>query len=218
MRKESFRSALALIAIGGISLAGPVSAEGMLDIYLGGAFTEHSDFDIDTSAFGSLSAPATWSDSFAVGLRGGYWLEAFGNWLGFAGDVSYFAPEISKFFGVSVPESTFHTAAITPLVMLRVPLLTVEEGGNPRLQPYFGIGPGLFTSIFEVDGVDGVEAGFAVGLDLRVGVAGLVTRHFGLFIEYRRTQFDMNIEDDFGDELDTKIKSNHVNGGVALRF
>jgi hypothetical protein len=59
----------------------------------------------------------------------------------------------------------------------------------------------------------GADVGFDAGLDIRAGVAVLLTGGFGLFAEYRRTDVDMKIGD-----IKTTVETDHISGGIALRF
>lgn len=175
-------------------------AEGFIKIYGGAAFSRDpgpSLVELEDSAEG--------------GLRGGYWLDGV-PWLGLAADVSYFAPDIrldvppqwAFFFGR--PEQDVHVVPITPLLLLRTPVL-----GNERLgvQPYAGIGPGFFVTI--LDG-DRDEVGMDIGIDARAGVNLHLTPWFLVFSEYRFTSYE---PDDLpGFDFDT----HHVTGGIGLLF
>ena len=47
---------------------------------------------------------------------------------------------------------------ISPLLMLRAPLVTDEEFPNGRLQPFVGVGPGIFVSLVDFDGATTTKA------------------------------------------------------------
>jgi opacity protein-like surface antigen len=221
-------SVLAAIVVGGaVGAPSRVSAEGFLDLYIGGAFTQDSSLDFEISPFPDFSVPAEWNSSFAGGIRGGYWFQGRAKWLGLAGDLSYFQADVATADVANAPpvvsasavESfTFHLVPISPLVMLRIPLLTGDGFDGGRLQPYGAIGPGLIVSILTNDAVSGAEVGFNVGLDARVGVTAMLTPLIGLFVEYRYTDVDVEITDSFDDKIKTSLQTNHVNGGLALRF
>jgi opacity protein-like surface antigen len=103
--------------------------------------------------------------------------------------------------------------------MLRIPLLAGDEFKGGRVQPYGAIGPGLFVSLLTSDlAPDQIDVGFDVGLDARVGVTGMLTPTFGLFLEYRYTDVDVEITDSADDKIRSSLQTNHVNGGIALRF
>ncbi len=107
--------ALAAIAVGG-AVAAPsrVSAQGFLDIYVGGAFTRDSSIDFETF-LGDVSVPVEWGDSFAGGVRGGYWFQGRAKWLGLGADLSYFQADVGRVV-------TFHLIPISTLAMVRLPL------------------------------------------------------------------------------------------------
>jgi opacity protein-like surface antigen len=213
-------SVLTAIIVGGV-VAAPshVWAEGFLDAYVGGAFTQDSSLDFEISGVPNFSVPVEWKNSVAGGIRGGYWFQGRAKWLGLAGDVSYFQADVDKAIGIPASSLvTFHMLPISPLVMLRVPLLTGDGFDGGRFQPYGAIGPGLFVSILTIDTASGAEVGFNVGLDARVGVTAMLTPLIGLFVEYRYTDVDVEVTDSFDDKVKTSLQTNHVNGGLALRF
>jgi opacity protein-like surface antigen len=191
-----------------------------LDVYIGGAFTDDSSVRFETFAFGNFSIPTEWDDSVAAGLRGGYWLPGPLRWLGLGADLSYFKAEVSS-LGPGLPAGgtlKFHLVPLSPLAMVRIPLLRDDGFEGGRIQPYAAVGPGLFLSILTSDVTSGSEAGFDVGLDARAGVAVMLTSTLGLYAEYRRTDVNVNISDSFNDEVKSKLKTDHINGGLALRF
>ena len=202
---------LAAIAVGG-TVAAPlrVSAQGFLDIYIGGAFTRDSSIDFET-VLGDFSLPGDWDGSVAGGVRGGYWFQGWAKWIGLGADISYFQADPSSLV-------TFHLVPISTLAMVRLPLFTGDGFENGRLQPYTAIGPGFFLSVLTNAAVFGTGAGFDVGLDARAGVTVLLTSRFGLFIEYRYTDVDVETTGGFGSKATSSLQTNHVNGGVALRF
>jgi len=203
---KRFRVVAGVLAACVLAAASPVSAETMLDLYVGGAFTEDSTLEIDTIGFmGSL--PADWRDSVVGGVRVGHWFGGPLKWFGLAADLSYFQPEVAG--GVL----ELHLVPITPLVMVRIPLFADEGHEGGRLQPYAGVGPGLFTGVLTSNVTSGADVGFDAGLDIRAGVAVLLTGGFGLFAEYRRTDVDMKIGD-----IKTTVETDHISGGIALRF
>jgi len=200
-----------VIATVGLGMARPASAGTMLDIYLGGAFTDESTLSIDTFAV-SADFQADWDSSVTGGIRVGHWFAGSLRWFGLAADLSYFRPQ----FEGGLAE--LHMVPITPMVMLRIPVLQAEGYEAGRLQPYAAVGPGLFTAVLTSDVVSGAQVGFDVGLDVRAGLSILLAPKFGLFAEYRRTDVDLKVTDTGGDKLRTTLKTDHINAGIAFRF
>lgn len=178
----------------------------MFDIYLGGAFTEDSTVEIDT--FGvTTSIPADWDTSVVGGVRVGRWFGGPLKWFGLAGDLSYFRAEA---VGGALE---LHMIPITPLVMVRIPLWVGEGHEGGRVQPYAGVGPALLTEVLTSSSNSSVDVGFDLGLDIRAGVAVVLGGGFGLFAEYRRTDVDAKVAN-----VETTVETNHITGGIALRF
>ena len=204
------RNGVALLAgVVCLAAAGPVSSEGFLDLYVGGAYTEDAG-----GSFGGVSAPLSFDNAVAGGIRGGYWFQGAARWLGIGLDMSYFGPD-------ALAGTNLHMIPITPMLMVRIPLFARDGFEHGQFQPYAAVGPGMFVSVLTIDvpGIDDVGAGFDVGLDVRAGVAVMLTRVVGLFVEYRRTDVDVEISSfDFAGKFKTNLTSNHVNGGLALRF
>src|SRR4030095_14779336 len=117
-------------------------AEGFVDLRVGGAFTEDNDVEFTRpGGGGSVEFPTEYEDSVTGGVRGGYWFESL-PWLGLAADVSYFAPDDDTSFGAE-----YDVIPLSPLLMGRVPIATSEEFPHGRVQPFIGVGPGIFVSL-----------------------------------------------------------------------
>jgi len=153
--------------------------------------------------------------STTFGVRGGYWSETR-PWLGIAGDLSFFEAESKT--------AHFQIVPVSVLLMLRVPLLVSEELPKGRLQPYGALGP-MF--VFRHSAADfrpdlqkkvAVTSG-ALGAEARVGLTWLLNRRVGVFAEYRLTHVSMpDGSDKSGERIDTELNTNHLLGGVSLRF
>lgn len=175
-----------------------VSAEGFIDLYGGVASTQDADVSVEERspffAPAEVSRNVDFDTSITFGGRLGYWSESV-PWLGVALDVSTFRAE-----GKDVDIAVFPVSA---LLMVRWPLLTSEEFPKGQLQPYVGVGPGLFISDFEVDFRPTVAEKVSewivdvdVGLDARAGLAWQIHRHFALFGEYRFTHVNLEFEEE----------------------
>jgi opacity protein-like surface antigen len=202
------------------------SAEGLLDLRLGGSFTSKSEDSIQFDPDPPVEFETKWKDSFGGGIRGGYWFKGGAKWLGLAGDISYFRPKED----ISGEALEIHVIPLSLLLMFRAPLITSDKYPNGRLQPYVAAGPGFFVSVFSLDldpmfDEEITEASFDVGPDVRGGVAFLASRHFGFFVEYRFTRFEPKYDaevDTFMGSADftaeTQMETHHVAGGVTFRF
>ncbi len=203
------------------------SAEVFLDLYGGVANTRNADVTVEESSFFTIPTTLTvtrrvdFDSSVTLGGRIGYWFESV-PWLGLALDVSSFQAE-----GDGVDIALF---PVSPLLMLRWPLFTSDELPQGRLQPYVGIGPGIFISNFEVDfrpAITRKVSGWVVdvGLDTRAGLALQLHQNFAIFGEFRFTHVSLEVLDPaafFGPSrsrtAETSLDTNHFLVGVSFRF
>jgi len=169
------------------------------DLYLGGVMPEDGDVDGEAVPFGvsiNDSAKADYDNTYVVGGRVGFWSPST-RWLGLALDVSYFELEADGIETKVLP--------VSALVMLRYP--------GDRLQPYIGIGGGVFFTDTEVDiQLSGENKNFSdtavdFGLDTRAGLAWSLFRRFAIFGEYRFTYYKA----DYSDKIDSGGTESDVN-------
>jgi opacity protein-like surface antigen len=169
------------------------------DLYLGGVVPEDGNVNGEASPFGVSikdSAKADYDNTYIVGGRAGFWSPS-AHWLGLALDVSYFELEAEGTETKVLP--------VSALLMLRYP--------GDRLQPYVGIGAGVFFTDTKVDiQLAGENKNFSdtavsFGLDTRAGLAWWVFRRFAIFGEYRFTYF----EAEYSDEIESGGTENDVN-------
>ncbi|MFQ5896466.1 MAG: outer membrane protein [Nitrospinota bacterium] len=208
----------ALLAVAPI----PASAEGFGDLYLGGAFT--MDEDVTVRGLGlSVKEEVDFDTSFTLGGRIGYWFEGSPS-FGIALDVSFFQPD-GEDTGI---DADITVVPISALLMLRFPLQTSEEFPKGRLQPYLGVGPGLFITKVEQDvTLDSVVVGdFSdrttdLGLDARAGLAWLFQKNFAIFAEYRFTHVEPEVKDNVAGvtvEAETDLDTHYFLVGISYRF
>lgn len=191
----------------------PASAEWVTDLYSGAALTQHEHATIQVEGV-SVSEKLNFDSSFTLGARVAYWFEST-PWLGLALDASVFNPD-----------ADLTVFPISALLMLRWPLLTSVEFPKGRLQPYAGIGPGLFISSIKVDLLPEVPAQFSdtsidLGLDGRAGIAWLFAKNTAVFAEYRFTHVSPRFEDrpaDLKTRVDVDLNTHHFLVGISFRF
>jgi hypothetical protein len=192
--------------------ARPASAEWFLDAYGGVSMT--ADTDVTIRGDQTFDDTVNFDTEGMGGGRIGHWLEGL-PWLGFAADVSYFAPGGQG----STVETRLEVIPLSPLVMFRLPLITSSEFPAGRLQPYLAAGPGFFMTSVKVDvpglGEENTDWQFEVGADVRAGLTFMITPAFGTFIEGRYTVFST---DPGGRSTEFDIETVHVTGGVSIRW
>jgi opacity protein-like surface antigen len=205
-RNASLFVSIAFIASCAVSAV--ASAEGFIDLRIGGAFTDDNDIELD---FGpaSLRGETEYEDSVTGGMRAGYWFDSL-PWLGLAADVSYFAPDDDT----GGPE--YDVIPISPLFMARVPIATTEEFPHGRVQPFLGIGPGIFVSLLDFEPV-GDDETVEVGVDLHAGLNFQVTPLVSLFVEYRFTYVEPEFEVQ-GVDITPELSTHHATAGIGFHF
>lgn len=200
---------LVLASIAWIALSSHTArAEGFVDLRVGGAFTENGDVDISAGPL-SVGFETEYEDSVTGGVRGGYWFEPL-PWLGLAADVTYFGPDDDTAGG---PE--LDVIPISPLLMARVPIAKSEEYPYGQVQPFLGIGPGIFISLVDFD--PGDDESVDVGVDLHAGVNVQLTRMVSVFAEYRYTYFEPEFEIQ-GVDIEPELSTHHAAVGVGFHF
>lgn len=211
-------SAAAVLGWGGAAFG-----EGFVSGRFGGSFTD--DGDIDGNLADALDLDdAEYDDSITFGLRGGYWIGPF-DYLGVALDVSYFRPDLDKVEGFDVGNNfDVHVVPISLLVMGRLPLIRSDSRPHGLLQPYAGIGPGVFLTVAdaEIPGSDYAAVGADVGLDFVSGLNVQITKLIAIFAEYRYTNYKAKLNDDLDVandvKLDLDLETHHITAGIGFHF
>ena len=220
-----------------LSLALPDSgsAQGWLDVYGGAAFTSGNDLTTRIGGF-SLDDRVDFDPSAEVGIRGGLWFPEL-PWLGVASDLSYFRLDGPSngvdhvVGGTAIRTRDDVDVDLFPISILLMARTKVFTGPFDSLgvQPYIGVGPGLFISWAHdalrvgfggaEDSVD--DTSYDIGLDTRAGLRFHLTTSFTLFTEYRFTYYAPEFEDDlFGRsvEIESEIATHHVIVGAGFQF
>lgn len=205
----------ALIIAGALIVRPAVSrAEGFADIGIGGAFTQNEDVEVFGGGAASGIFRGDFADSFTAGGRGGYWFDQI-PWFGVAGTVSYFQPDVRPADIGDVERIDFTVVPITALAMFRAPVQVSRRFPYGQLQPYAGVGPGLFISDFSDFGFSDTTAD--PGIDVRAGMYWLFTPEIGMFGEYRFTYFNAELEDR-GASVETDVNTHYFVAGLSVRF
>lgn len=154
--------------------------------------------------------------SFMFGGKIGHYLSK-ARWFGFEAEIFYSTPHIKQqditlrtdapitvtlpgggpttipqgeFTAVGVQGANFHVLTIAPLnLMFRYP-------GN-RLQPYIGVGPGIFIARIKtpVSQGDDSQSSTKLGLNTLIGVRYFLTRHVSAFAEGKYNYVRFNFEE-----------------------
>lgn len=206
-----------------LALSAPAAAEGFIDIYTGGAFTEN-DRVSTPGLLGSSRRTIDFDESALLGIRGGAWGEGRLPFIGGAIDISGFSPDLDGRAGSGDLAVIPHSL----LILFRIPLVTSDEFPTGQIHPYAGVGPSLVVSRLDIDagsslasalglggGIDDTEVD--LGVDARGGLDVLLTRHFGLFAEYRFTHFRPTYSDG-GRRLSLDLDTHFIQGGLTFRF
>lgn len=230
-RIHAFRTTCSSVVLLALVLAPSAQAEGFVGIRGGAAISENGDLRARSSgaSIGRTRGHLDYDVGSSFGVRGGYWFGPEVNWLGLAGDISYFRAREDRRRG----ELDLHLVPFTPLLMLRAPLGTSQRYPGGRVQPYAAVGPALTLSVARlalddvISGLDDFYDGeFDVGVDARGGLAFHVSPRVALFMEYRFTYLDLDydseVDNDLGSDPDvdvgTVLKTHHTTFGVSFHF
>ena len=214
------RVVLLLVAIALGFSAGQASAEGFIQISVGGAFTDDSDFDFDFDGPGGSVTieDVEFEDSISVDFGGGAFFSVIPFLdLGLQAGVGYYQPTVDTTAGFDDLE--FNMIPISVIGMARIPLFKSDRLPHGLIQPYVGIGPAFVVSYLEIDGggLDASAVGFDVGFDLRAGLNIQLTSLLGIFVQYKRLEVDTTLTDSSND-LDIDFKTDHITAGLGFHF
>lgn len=167
-------------------------------------------------------ARGDFATSPSVGGRAGYWFEGE-PWFGLAATVSYFQPDVRPKGVENADRADLTVIPLSLLVMARASLLTSKEFSHGRLQPYVGVGPGLFIS--HVSGKlasgepDFSDTSTDLGLDFRLGLAWEFAQHFALFGEYAYTHVNPTFSSTHTETkaIDVQGASGTINTDASVR-
>ena len=210
------------VAISLVSVAAsPATAEVFLDLYGGVVFPRATDTEAE-SPTGEAKNTAGFKDTFVLGGRTGSWGTEVGlGWFGMAVDVSYWQAKAKDSILGATPEIKVLPATI--LLMFRYP--------GEKIQPYAGVGGGVFLSQFKNDvdlsllGGSG-GGGFKdhqvdVGFDARAGLAVKVHEKISIFVEGRYIYFSPKYEDKINGQkvtMETDAEAIQALAGISFHF
>jgi opacity protein-like surface antigen len=236
---SSIQAGLISLLVFVVGLPVPAMAEYSVDVYAGGAITNDTDLKQTSSRSGMTAVQKVNLDAaFLQGARVGYWFEST-DWLGVGLDIFNFRAKadspalasstngfssISSGAGFSLPV----VGISLDVVRLRVPLFRSEDFPHGRLQPYVSGGPALFVTLAEsVAGLQPLnqdESHVAVGYKAGGGVAFLLSKSAGIFMEYRFSHFksEMSFKDSTpppsNETFQTTLNTHQLIVGFSVRF
>jgi opacity protein-like surface antigen len=218
-----------------LAVATPAYAEWFFDLYLGGAFTEKHDIEARSDGGTVTTLDVKFDDSFAGGMRGGYWFPFELGPINFGAglDLSHFRPNIGRQTRVVCSSSnvcvngvfddldvSVWTVGIDALI--RFPLLRSPKFPRGQLQPYITVGPAIFVAHAEDNNNFGSSRQTNNDTTLGVKVGGGVAWHFtpviAMFGEYRYTHFSPNFTFSGNTDVSTDINTHYMLLGVSFRF
>ena len=221
MRWVKLLVAVSLVLGPVVVTAGSAKAQVFLNLYAGAAFPQLEDTEAK-AATGRAENSVGFKDSFVLGGRVGAWGTDVGlGWFGMAIDVSYWQSEAEDSILGAKPE--IKVLPVTVLLMFRYP--------GEKVQPYAGVGGGLFLSQLEND-ADFSQIGISstgnfkdtqadLGFDARAGLAVRVSKKISIFAEGRYAYTSPEYEDKIDGEkvtLSTDVESIQALAGISFHF
>lgn len=207
-----------------------------ISFFAGRAFPNTTDIRTDNPAAQDFTAKdAKLSSSLSLGGKIGVWIKRLrpttGVDIGLEWDVTNFSPDqvASRYPGsgssgglpvtsVITPQMDMNSNVVTLNVLIRKPIAVTQELPNGRWFPYIGIGGGWQSTTYASGGIKTDPAFKAMA-----GAQLFVTKHIGLFGEYKFTYSEQNLG--FTSPTTGAIfhqnyvfSVNHLVGGVALHF
>jgi opacity protein-like surface antigen len=156
-----------------------------------------SDGDINSSFFlsGTTHGDLELSNSFAFGGKVGHYFNSV-SWFGLEAEVFHTTPHIEQqvhtIQNSSVPGPTL-TATLQGAhlrVLTVAPFNLMFRYNQTRLQPYIGVGPGIFFARIKGEGLapdspESTSDNARLGLNAKVGIEYYATKHITAFAEWK---------------------------------
>lgn len=208
------RVALVLAALVA-SLPGVAQSEPYVGVFAGTTFSESKTTETRLRLSGATVLDGTFDDvdfhnSLAVGLKGGYFFTRpiLGGHVGVDLELHYTQPAASRqtvrfqgtaqgvpsSFDISIQHVDFEVYAALVSALYRVPLLVSPDFPSGRLQPYVGLGGGVFVSTMytrttPLDVNARIhDTDVAPGLKVTGGLRAFLLPRVAVFAEYRFLQ------------------------------
>ncbi|MGQ0812696.1 MAG: outer membrane protein [Nitrospiraceae bacterium] len=220
---------LACCALIAWSLASHVSA--YAETYIGGQFGvtfpgNLSNGQVTTPGFGALTlSDQELSNSLMWGLKAGHYFTAL-RWFGVEAEFFYTTPHVKQqplTFKGPGGNAIVDSQGLYHRVMTFAPINLMFRYHKTRLQPYFGIGPGIFFARIKdpaiTSGDNSQSSNGKLGLNMQVGARYYITRRWAAFGEYKFNYARFDYKDTpnlFGFKADY---SAHIFGfGISYHF
>lgn len=197
---------------------------------MGNSLTRGELTDIGSPAGSTLSPPGSISDrelsrSILGGIKLGYFFNQ-ARWFGVETEFFYTTPHIKRqSIRITIQPGTVING-VGPVVggtsenvftgdhfrvMTWAPVNLMFRYHKTRLQPYIGVGPGIFFArVHTTDaGFEGTQSSTSIGLNAKAGIEFYITRHFTAFAEWKYNRasfsFDANNNGAFGFDADYQV-------------
>jgi opacity protein-like surface antigen len=143
---------------------------------------------------GTSVSDLTLANSLEYGLKFGYYLDEV-KWLGFETEVFSTNPHIKQ-QTATVTNASGSTEGQVPGASLRVinisPFTVVVRYQRGRLEPYAGVGLGIFMATFKDTATGTGTSNSTIGLNTQVGLRYFIVEHVSLFGEWKYTRAHFN--------------------------
>lgn len=205
MSVRNWRRVQAWMTLPGLMMGIVLSTSTYAEVYIAGqagvTFPQALSDVERTSAGSGLPAGTKVSDlnlktSVLYGLKLGYYLESL-PWLGIEGEVFNTNPHVEQQTQtLTLPSGTVLSANTTGSLLSVLTLATnlMVRYPGASLQPYLGVGPGLFfaRNHFSTAAGEASTSTTQIGLNALAGVRYLVTDHVALFLEGKYSHAQLN--------------------------
>jgi opacity protein-like surface antigen len=221
-------AALVLLLVAGIVAAMPANAE----LYVAGeiGYTVPNDlFNIELkgAAAGSFSSNLKTSDfkidnAAMFGAKVGYYLPLVLSWLGLEAELYHtnlHSPQQTVTVagsGGTAPQNLAGSSIRTTVLALN---LMVRYPGS-FLQPYVGIGPGIFFTRVKPPAPGASNSDTTIGLNALAGLRVMIIKNLGIFAEYKYNRSSVSYDNVLTTNVGLKgdYSSNTLAAGVSLHF